>query len=208
MKHSRRYQEVKEKIPSNKYYNLSEAIDFLQNNNAEKLKNIKINFALNWEAQKQKTPFRAKIILPYPLPAKGKIAVVKNDLSDNTVGDLAKNKAVELLAVEEIHQRIMTETKNKVRKRSQWGFEKLVLSPQNEKIFKSPEKLPPKLFGLIARKVSLNENIIEEVEKFQKGEKEIKIDKGGNIQAVIGKSDFSPEQLIENYQAVYQKINS
>jgi len=83
-----------------------------------------------------------------------------------------------------------------------------VVHPQSEKKFKLPEKLSPKLFGLIARKVSVNENVEEEVKKFQQGEREIKTDRNGNIQTVIGKSDFSLEQLAENYQVIYQKINS
>jgi large subunit ribosomal protein L1 len=136
------------------------------------------------------------------------VAVIKDDLPDNVISDLVKNKAVELLSVEEVHQRIMTEDKKKIRKRTQWGFDRVVVHPQNEKKFKSSEKLPPKLFNLIARKVLLNENVEGEVEKFQKGEREIKTDRGGNIQTVIGKSDFSLEQLTENYQALYQKINS
>ncbi|CAI2162692.1 6828_t:CDS:2 [Funneliformis geosporum] len=144
MKHSRRYRTVKEKI-NNNYYPLAQGLSFLQGNNPEKLKNIKVS----------------------------KIAVVKDDLPVDTV------------------------------KR----FERLVVHPQNEKKFRLPEKLPPKLFGLIARKVSLNENIKEEIEKFQKGEKELKTDRSGNIQAVIGKSNFSLEQLTENYQAIYNKIN-
>jgi len=131
--------------------------------------------------------------------------VVKDDLPVDTKKSLEKNKVVELLSVEEVHQRVMTEAKNKIRKRSQWGFEKLVVPPQSEKKFK--EKLPPKLFNLIARKVLLNENAGEEVEKFQQGEREIKTDRGGNIQTVIGKSDFSLEQLTENYQAICNKIN-
>ena len=133
--------------------------------------------------------------------------MVKDDLPVDTKKSLEKNKVVELLSVEEVHQRVMTEAKNKIRKRSQWGFEKLVVHPQNEKKFKSPERLPPKLFNLIARKVLLNENAGEEVEKFQQGEREIKSDRGGNIQTVIGKSDFSLEQLTENYQAICNKIN-
>jgi large subunit ribosomal protein L1 len=52
----------------------------------------------------------------------------------------------------------------------------------------------------------LTENLLEEVEKFRKGEKELKTDKGGNINAVIGKSDFSSEQLEENYKFLYNKI--
>ncbi|MCE8163900.1 MAG: hypothetical protein I3274_06865 [Candidatus Moeniiplasma glomeromycotorum] len=208
MNHSRRYQEIKKQIDRHKHHPLSEIISFLQNNNQEKVKNIKATFALNWAAQKQKNPLRDKIILPYSWPVKGKIAVVKDNLPAEIINNLVKNESVELLSVEETHQRIMNESRNKIRKRSQWGFVKLVIHPDNEKKFKLPEKLPPKLLNLIARRVLLNENPIEEVIKFQKGEKEIRSDRGGNIHAVIGKSDFSLGQLTENYQTLHQKINS
>ncbi|CAI2178779.1 17870_t:CDS:2, partial [Funneliformis geosporum] len=183
MKHSRRYQEIKEKIPNNKYYNVLEAIEFLRNNNPEKLKNIKVCFALNQSKRKTITALRSKIILPHPISPKGKIAVVKDDLPVEMTNDLTKIKAVELLSVEE-----------------------LVVHPQNEKKFRVPEKLPPKLFGLIARKVSLTENVLEAVNNFQQGEQEIKTDRGGNIHAVIGSSAFNQQQLEENYKSLYKKI--
>ena len=48
MKSSRRYREIKEKIPNGKYYSFSEGLKFLQDNsNKEKLKNIKVSFSLN-----------------------------------------------------------------------------------------------------------------------------------------------------------------
>ena len=206
MKRSRRYQETKEKISDNKYYNVSEAIDFLRNNNSEKSKNIKVSFSLNHSKWKTVAPLKSKIILPYPIPSKGKIAVVKDDLSAKMTNNLTKIKEVELLSVEEAHQRIIAENTNKIKKKTQWGFKKLVLPPQSEKKFKLPEKLLPKLFGLIARKVLLTESILEAVGNFQHGEQEIKADKGGNIHAVIGKSDYSLEQLEQNYQTVYNRI--
>src|SRR5437868_5109571 len=106
MNRSRRYQEIKNKIPSNKYYNLFEAMDFLQNNNFEKLKNIKACFSLDRSKRKTITSLKGKVILPYPIPPKGKIAVVKDELSAEITNDLSKIKEVELLSVEEVHQRI------------------------------------------------------------------------------------------------------
>jgi ribosomal protein L1 len=47
MNHSRRYREIKEKVSNNKHYNSSEALEFLRNNNPEKLKSIKVSFSLN-----------------------------------------------------------------------------------------------------------------------------------------------------------------
>ena len=82
----------------------------------------------------------------------------------------------------------------------------MVVHPQNEKKFKLPEKLSPKMFGLIARKVSLTENVLEVVGNFQRGEQEIRTDKGGNIHAVIGSSNFNQQQLEENYKMLYKRI--
>ena len=71
---------------------------------------------------------------------------------------------------------------------------------------KFKEKLSPKLFGLIARRVLLTENVLEAVSNFQQGEQEIRTDKGGNIHAVVGSSDFNHQQLEENYKTLYNKI--
>jgi large subunit ribosomal protein L1 len=54
----------------------------------------------------------------------------------------------------------------------------------------------------------LTENILEEVNKFSQGEREIKTDKGGNIHMVLGKNDFSLGALEENYKNLYNKITS
>src|SRR3954451_11370330 len=118
MKHSRRYLEIKEKIPNNKYSNMSEAMDFLKNNSPEKLKNIKACFSLNQSKRKSIAPLKSKIILPHPIPPKGKIVVVKDDLPTEITNKLAKIREVELLSVEEVHQRIIAENNNKIKKKT------------------------------------------------------------------------------------------
>src|SRR4051812_16091219 len=107
MRHSRRYQKVKAKISSNKHYSLPESLDFLQNNNPEKLKNIKASFTLNLSRQKTATPLKGKIVLPYPVLQERKIAVIQENLPASIMNALQKNKQVELLTIQEIHQRII-----------------------------------------------------------------------------------------------------
>src|SRR5437764_728429 len=174
MRYSRRYREIKAKIPNNKHYPLPEGLNFLQSNNFEKLKNIKVSFALNWANQKTTTPLKSRIILPYPEPPKGKIAVVKDGLPVEMTNNLTEIEEVELLSVEEVHQKILAEKTNKIRKKTQWGFEKLLIHPQNEKKFRLPEKLPPKLFGLISKKVLLTKDTLEAVSNFRRGEQAIR----------------------------------
>jgi ribosomal protein L1 len=46
-KHSKRYREVSQKIELNKKYSLAEALNFLQENNKEKSKNIEMAVSLH-----------------------------------------------------------------------------------------------------------------------------------------------------------------
>ena len=200
MKSSRRYREIKEKIPNGKYYSFSEGLKFLQDNsNKEKLKNIKVSFSLNWV--NQKNILKSKVTLPNAIPLQNKVAVIKEDLPNQLANSLSESKDVELLTVSELKLRL------EEKKKSRWGFAKLLVHPSSEAKIKTLEKiLGPK--GIYPNKKNglLTENILEEVDKFQKGEREIKTDKGGNIHALLGKTDFSLEQLEENYKVLRNKI--
>jgi ribosomal protein L1 len=138
--------------------------------------------------------------LPNAIPFQNKIVVIKDDLPNQLASSLFENKDVELLTVLELKLRVE-------KKKSQWGFAKLLVHPSSEAKIKTLEKiLGPK--GIYPNKKNglLTENILEEIEKFRKGEREIKTDKGGNIHALLGKIDFSLEQLEENYKVLRNKI--
>lgn len=199
MKHSRRYREIKEKIPNNKVYNLPEAIEFLKNNNPEKLKNIKATFSLHWANQKM--VLKTKLTLPHVIEKERKVAVIKEGLPEDILEKCQKIKEVKLLTIHEVRQKVES------KKKSQWGFTKLLVHSASEETIKPLQKLlGPKGIYPAKKNGSLTENMLEEIKKFQQGENEIKTDKGGNIQTVIGSSNFSPEQLQENYQIIYNKI--
>ena len=101
-KHSRRYQQVKSQISANKYYSLSEAVNFFQNDNLEKLKNIKASFTLN--QTNQKAVLGSKITLPYP--------VGKEGLPENVITDLLQIPNVELLSINELQEKITKRKKS------------------------------------------------------------------------------------------------
>src|SRR6266545_4732163 len=101
MIHSPRYQKVKAQIPLHKFYTLPESLNFLQTHNFEKEKGVKVTFALNHKNQKSVPSLKSKIVLPYPLPPRGKkIAVIKDDLPAETINQLTALEVAELLSVE------------------------------------------------------------------------------------------------------------
>jgi len=209
MKRSRRYRKIKEQILSGKTYSVSEGLKFLQEHNKqEKLKNIEVSFALNWTKQKSKNIPKNKITLPHPLPPHGKLAIIKENLPEQLINNLQENKNIELLTISELQSRVKRED-GKIKRKKQWGFVKLLTHPESEGKIKPFEKLlgpkgvyPTKKNGL------LTENILEEVNKFCQGEREIKTDKGGNIHTLLGKSDFSLGELEANYKNLYNKITT
>lgn len=209
MKRSRRYRKIKEQIPSGKIYSLSEGLKFLQDhNNQEKLKNVEVSFSLNWTNQKNKNTLKSKTIFPNPLPPQGNLAIIKENLPEQLIASLQEKNNIELLTISELQSRVKkVDGKNK--KKSQWGFVKLLVHPASEGNIKPFEKIlgphgiyPTKKNGL------LTENILEEVTKFCQGEREIKTDKGGNIHTLLGRSDFGLEELEANYKSLYNKIIS
>jgi len=144
MNYSPRYQKVKAQISPHKFYSLPESVNFLQNHNLEKSKMVKVTFTLNWKNQKGTPIPKSKIVLPHPISSKGKkLAVIKDDLPAETINKLTKIKEVELLSIEETHQRIMIEKTNKIRKKTQWGFEKILMHSQNEKKIQIAKKITP-----------------------------------------------------------------
>jgi len=202
MKRSKRYREIKDKITDNKYYSLSESLKFLQENSNENTKNtnIKVSFLLNWI--NQKNFLKSKVILPNVILSTKKIAIVKDDLPSNFIDIFEKSEDIKLLTISELKSLVK-------KKKSHWNFTKLLAHTNSESKVKVLEKLlGPK--GIYPNKKNglLTEKLLEEIEKFRKGEKELKTDKGGNIHAVIGKNNFDYKKLEENYEFLRNKINN
>jgi len=143
------------------------------------------------------------LVLPHVVKKEKKVAIIKEELPEIILKECQKIKEVMLLNVDEVRQKVEGS------KKSQWGFVKLLAHSASETKIKSLEKLlGPKGIYPTKKNGSLTENILEELEKFQGGEFEVKTDKGGNINTLIGSSDFSSEQLEGNYKILYNKITN
>jgi large subunit ribosomal protein L1 len=142
---------------------------------------------------------KTRLVLPYIVKKKRKLVVIREGLLESVQENCQRTEEVELMTIAEFRQKV------EGKKKSRWNFAKVLAHPVSEEAIKPLQKLL-KEFAPAKRNGSLTENILEEIEKFQQGEIEVKTDKGGNIHALVGSSEFTPEQLTENYKVIYHKI--
>lgn len=195
-RHSKRYQEIQKKL-SLKPYPLAEAFQFLKDNNTEKSSNIKSTFTFYWD--EKKVPFRSNLLLPNPVKKSGKIAIIGEELPSA----LQNKTEIELVNPDEIVRRISKG------KKSSWGFEKL-LAPVawQEKIKPLAKVLGPKKIFPNSKDGTLTDNLEKAVDEIQRGKVELRSDKDGNLHTLLGKTEFTLEQLEKNYQTLFKIIMS
>jgi large subunit ribosomal protein L1 len=191
-KHSKRYREISQKIEPNKPYSLAEALNFLQENNQEKSKNIEMAVSLHWNDKK--VPLRSQLILPHPIKRQEKIIIIGEDLPPA----LQNEEGIELVSAEKISQSIEKEKKAKV----------LAHTSYQDKIKPLAKILGPKGLFPNSKNGTLTDDLEKAVKEIQAGRTEIKTDKQGNIHLLLGKTLFSSEQLKKNYETVYEVILS
>ena len=189
-KHSKRYQEISQKIEPNKKYSIDEALKFFQENSQEKSKNIELAVSLHWNDKK--SPLRSQLILPHPIKNQGKIIVIGEELPSA----LQNEEGVELVSIERVYQLINKEKKMKV----------LAHTSYQDKIKPLAKILGPKGLFPNSKNGTLTDDLEKAVREIQAGRSEIKTDKQGNIHLLLGKTMFSLEQLKKNYEVVYKNI--
>jgi len=179
----------------------SEIIEIMISKEEKKCKNVRISFSLN--NKKIKNILKITCSLPNSIIVnniKKKIVVLKEGLKEEEINFLKNEKMIELMEFSEL-SKIINEKK--------WNFSKIISHTDNEKKIKILEKfLGQKNIYPNKKNKFLTENVLEKVKKIKEGEREIKSDKDGNINCLIGKTSFSKEQLEENYIFLYKKIIS
>lgn len=191
-KHSKRYREISQKIEPSKLYSFTEALNFLQENNQEKSKNIEMAVSLHWNDKK--IPLRSQLILPHPIKKQEKIIIIGEELPSA----LQNKEGVELVSVEKVSQLVDKEKKIKV----------LAHTSYRDKIKPLAKILGPKGMFPNSKNGTLTDDLEKAVKEIQAGRTEIKTDKQGNIHLLLGKTLFPLDQLKKNYEIVHKTILS
>ena len=192
---SKRYKKLPEKTKDLNAESIEKLLLEIKKNCTTKFdESLDLSFQINHKQKKSEVNIRTVVNLPGGTGKNVKVAVV---CEDNKVKD-AKDAGADIVGGDDFVERI---------KDGELDFEKLICTPgMMIKLSKLGKVLGPKGLMPNPKLGSVSENIKEAVTNAKSGQVEIRNDKDGNIGVSIGKKSFSDDQLIKNYNAIFEAL--
>ena len=196
MKKSKRYTANLEQVEKNKLYTKEEAIQLVKSTSNTKFEStIEVAMNLNLDVKKADQQLRGAIVLPHGTGKTKKILVLAK-------GDQAK-AATEAKAdyVGDLDLISKIETEN-------WfDFDVIIATPEMmPALGKIGKLLGPKGLMPNPKTGTVTMDVAKAVEETKKGKVNYRTDSYGNVHGIIGKVNFTDEQLIENLKTFVEAI--
>lgn len=195
--HSKRYFLLKNLIQNNEY-SLQEGINLLKKfaelNKVSFLESVEAHFALNVKLGRTDQHVKGEVTLPYGTGKKINIGIFADKI------DFINIDQTEIICFEseEIFQKIK---ENKI------NLDILLTTPAKmAQLTKFARVLGPKGLMPSHKSGTIVTNLIQTIDEFKKGKIKYRMDKNGVIHSIIGTTDFTSEQLINNLQELFNSI--
>ncbi|MDD4831596.1 MAG: 50S ribosomal protein L1 [Bacilli bacterium] len=184
------------KIDRNKAYNVEEAIKLVKETSTSKFdETVEIAIRLNVDVKKAEQQLRGAIVLPHGTGKSKKVLVVAK-------GDKAKDAekaGADYVGEQDILHKIESEN---------WmDFDVIISTPDMmPALGKLGKILGPKGLMPNPKVGTVTLDVVKAVEDIKKGKVEYKTDSFGNVHAILGKSSFDKNKLIENLKTFVEVI--
>ncbi len=195
MNHGKKYVEVKKLVDKSKAYPLTEAVALLKKVSYTKFDAwVEIAVKTNANPKYNDQMIRATTILPHGTWKTKKVAVFTTD----DKAEEAKKAGADIVGYDVLLQNI---------KEWKTDFDVLITSPDLiRELAPVAKQLGPKGLMPSPKAGTVAVNIAQAVEETKKGKIEFRLDKTGNIHALVWKLSFDENKLVENIQALLNAI--
>ncbi len=192
---SRRHKENVEKTNNIIYSNLEKAVEVLKSTSTVKfVETVELHANLNIDPKYADQQLRTTVTLPNGVGKQIIIAV----LTDEENFAEAKSAGADIVGNDELIEQINQGNIN---------FDLLITTPNMmPKLAKLGRVLGPKGLMPSPKSGTVTTTLDSTLTEFKKGKFEYKADKTGIVHVNFGKSDFEPNELIENLTALYKSI--
>ena len=191
MKKGKKYLEAVSKVDKTRVYTLDEAVKLVKETSVSKFDgSVEIAMRLNLDTRKSDQQLRGAIVLPNGTGKEKKVLVIAK-------GDNAK--AAKEAGADYVGDTDMLE---KIEKENWLDFDVMIATPDMMPLLgKLGKVLGPKGLMPNPKTGTVTTDVKKAVSDVKKGRVEYKTDSYGNVHALVGKSSFTEEALMENIKA-------
>lgn len=194
-KHGKNYVAAKEKVDRTKKYPIVEAIALAKELTATKFDStVELVFRLNVNPRHADQQIRGAMVLPNGTGKSQKVLVITQGPKEQEAIDANADFVGGADMIDKI-------------KGGWFEFDIIVATPDMMgELGKIGKILGPKGLMPNPKTGTVTMDVAKAVEEIKKGKVQYRVDKEGNVHVIIGKVSFSDDQLIQNYQAIYDVI--
>ncbi len=194
-RHWKKYLEAAKLIDKSKKYSIEEAIDLVKKVAYTKFpSSVEVHIKTNADPRYNDQMIRGTVVLPH---GTGKSVKVAAFVSDDKI-NLAKEAWADIVGNEDLLKKI---------ENGEIDFDVLVTTPDMmRELAKVAKILWPKWLMPSPKAGTVSPKIDEIIKEIKKGRIEFKLDKGGNIHAIIWNVNFTNDQLKENFETLLKAI--
>lgn len=189
MPHSKRYQRSRKLIDPAKLYSSEEAIELAQKTSTTKFEEaLEVHLKLGIDSKKSGGQVRGVITLPHG------IGKVKPVACFTSTPEEAKKAGAFLAGGEDLIKEI--------RSTKRCDFKIALAEPSFvPQLVQIAKILGPKGLMPSSKNETVTSNIVESIKSIQKGKTVFKMDEGGNLHQTIGRTSWTGQKLLENFNA-------
>ena len=194
-KKGKKYTAASAKVEKNKQYEITEAVKLMKETSFANFdESIEISFNLNVDPRHAEQQIRGALVLPNGTGKTQRVLVVTQGAKEKEAADAGADHVGNAEILEKI-------------KGGWFDFDVIVATPDMMgELGKLGKILGPKGLMPNPKTGTVTMDLTTAINDIKKGKVEYRVDKEGNINCIIGKKSFTNEQIIENYQALYDVI--
>jgi large subunit ribosomal protein L1 len=196
MSKSKRFNESKKKIDSNKKYSLEEAVSLLKQSATAKFdETIELHVRTGIDPRKGDQQIRGTVVLPHGTGKKIRVAAFVDSANETA----AKDAGADIVATEE--------TIDEIVKTGKIDFDVAVAVPSMmPKLAKAARVLGPRGLMPNPKTDTVSPNVAKMIQEQKGGKTAFKNDNTSNVHAIAGKASFTEEQIKENLLALIEAV--
>lgn len=191
----KKYKAALAMVDSSKTYTYQEAVALAKKTATTKFdSSVEVSFCLNVDPRQADQNIRGAMVLPNGTGKTQRVLVV----TQGAKADEAKAAGADIVGAADVIEQIQ---------HGWMDFDIIVATPDMMgQLGRLGKILGPRGLMPNPKTGTVTMNVTQAIEEIKKGKVEYRVDKDGNVNAMIGKVSFTDEALAENYKALFDQL--